>query len=249
MKKITFITMGALLISSFVLSGTTYSGIIKSNDNSPNSTEITLHSDTDVYGVQFDFGYDSSALTLNEDGIVSKIDNVSVYSKVIEPGHARVIMFSLSGDPVLLSGSNLSSIIDISFDSVLGSDVSTTLKITNLILAGINGVGIECETTATFDFESGIPEETSLGINYPNPFNPTTTIPFEISNSGYVELKVYNMNGSFVKSLVSDYKDAGSYEVVWKGSNNDNQKVASGQYILKMTAPGFSKTQQMTFLK
>ena len=62
------------LISSFALSSTTYSGIIKSNDNSPNSAQITLHSDTDVYGVQFDFGYDSSTLTLNEDGIVNILD-------------------------------------------------------------------------------------------------------------------------------------------------------------------------------
>ena len=55
--------------------------------------------------------------------------------------------------------------------------------------------------------------------------------------------------GSLVKTLASDYRDAGSYEVIWNGLNNDGQQVASGQYILKMSAPSYSNTLQMTFLK
>jgi len=57
------------------------------------------------------------------------------------------------------------------------------------------------------------------------------------------------MSGSLVKTLTSDYKEAGSYKVIWNGLNNDGQQVASGQYILKMSAPNYSNTLQMTFIK
>ena len=94
-----------------------------------------------------------------------------------------------------------------------------------------------------------MPQETSLEKNYPNPFNPSTTIPFNITQAGNVALNVYDMSGSLVKTLTSDYKEAGSYKVIWNGLNNDGQQVASGQYILKMSAPSYSNTLQMTFLK
>ena len=94
-----------------------------------------------------------------------------------------------------------------------------------------------------------MPGETSLGKNYPNPFNPSTTIPFDITQAGNVTVKVYDMSGSLVKTLTADYKEAGSYNVIWNGLNNDGQKVASGQYIYKMSAPNFTDTKQMTFIK
>ena len=94
-----------------------------------------------------------------------------------------------------------------------------------------------------------MPEVTSLEKNYPNPFNPSTTIPFNITQAGNVTLSVYDMSGSLVKTLTSDYKEAGSYKVIWNGLNNDGQQVASGQYILKMSAPNYSNTLQMTFIK
>jgi len=57
------------------------------------------------------------------------------------------------------------------------------------------------------------------------------------------------MSGSLVKTLTSDYKEAGSYSIIWNGLNNDGVQVASGQYIYKMSAPNFTDTKQMTFIK
>jgi flagellar hook assembly protein FlgD len=60
---------------------------------------------------------------------------------------------------------------------------------------------------------------------------------------------VYDLNGAEVKTLVSENVSAGSYQVVWNGLNNTGQNVASGRYIVKMSAPGFSDTITMTLLK
>ena len=173
-----------------------------------------------------------------------------VYSKIIEPGMARVIMFSMQGDKIFSSSDDIASIIDVEFDTVVNNfKGEATVSISNLILAGANGVAVEAESSSNGVVVAGIPAETSLEKNYPNPFNPSTTIPVKLSEAGYVTLKVYDMSGSLVKTLASDYRDAGSYDVIWNGLNNDGQKVASGQYILQMSAPNYNKTQQMTFLK
>ena len=250
MKKLTLILSGILLVS-FGLSHTSYSGIVKSKQpNNPNGVEINIHSDVDVYGVQFDLSYDSDKLSLDKDDIVSLVDAINVYAKVIEPGTARVIMFSMQGDKVMDSSDDLSSIIDIEFESTNNfSNGETTVSISNLILAGANGIAIEANSNSNYELNVGLPTETSLEKNYPNPFNPSTSIPFQLKEAGFVSLKVYDMSGSLIKTLAADYKDAGSYEVIWNGLNNDGQQVASGQYILQMSAPNYSNTLQMTFLK
>jgi len=156
-------------------------------------------------------------------------------------------MFSMQGDKIMNSTDDISSVININFDTTEGLS-NSNVSISNLILAGANGVSVDCERDATFDVNF-MPEVTSLEKNYPNPFNPSTTIPFNITQAGNVTLSVYDMSGSLVKTLTSDYKEAGSYKVIWNGLNNDGQQVASGQYILKMSAPNYSNTLQMTFIK
>jgi hypothetical protein len=244
MKKLTLL----ILMLSLGLSHTSYSGIIKSKEaNNPNSVEVTIHSDVDIYGVQFDLNYDNSLLSLTEGQISSLVSSADVYAKVIEPGVARVIMFSMQGDRIMSSSNDLNSIINISFDTNEGIS-NANISVTNLILAGANGISVECEKESSYDINF-MPEETSLEKNYPNPFNPSTTIPFNITQAGNVTLNVYDMSGSLVKTLASDYKEAGSYNVIWNGLNNDGQQVASGQYILKMSAPNYTNTLQMTFIK
>ena len=252
MKKLTIILSG-LLMMSLGFSHASFSGIVKSNsENNPNGVEINIHSDVDVYGVQFDLSYDNNLLSLSKDDIVSLIDLIDVYAKVFEgDAMARVIMFSMQGDRILdASSDNLASILDVKFETLSNfSNGEANISISNLILAGVNGTAIECETNSSYDLDFGVPTETSLNMNYPNPFNPSTNIPFDLREDGYVSLKVYDMNGSLVKTLASDYRKAGSYEIIWNGVNNDGQKVASGQYIVQMSAPNYSNTLQMTFLK
>jgi len=89
-----------------------------------------------------------------------------------------------------------------------------------------------------------IPAKYELYQNYPNPFNPVTHLEFEISNPGFVSLKVYDMLGKEIKTLVNENKTAGRYAVEFDGSN-----LPSGIYYYKMVAGKFSNTKDMVLLK
>ncbi len=70
--------------------------------------------------------------------------------------------------------------------------------------------------------------------NYPNPFNPETTISFNLTESANVYLDIYNIQGQLVKRLISDNLEKGNHQVVWKGKNQRNQQVTSGIYFYKL---------------
>ena len=75
-------------------------------------------------------------------------------------------------------------------------------------------------------------KEIVLNPNYPNPFNLSTTINFEIKKNGKIELTIYNMKGQVVKNIVSSKLNAGEHNYQWDGKNSDNKYVSSGVYIV-----------------
>ena len=89
----------------------------------------------------------------------------------------------------------------------------------------------------------------SLDQNAPNPFNPTTAIAYQIPEPGQVKLTVYNMLGQEVRTLVDTPMDAGAYTVSWDGRDNQGHRIASGVYMYRMEAGGFSQVRRMLLLK
>lgn len=104
-------------------------------------------------------------------------------------------------------------------------------------------------TTVSNDDNSVEIVNSNLSQNYPNPFNPETTISFFVSQSSEVEITVYNLKGSKVKTLVRDSFSPGEHSVVWNGLNNQGQEVASGVYLYKMKTGQFSRTKKMILVK
>lgn len=84
---------------------------------------------------------------------------------------------------------------------------------------------------------------------YPNPFNPSTTIRYELSNSSRITLKVYNIIGETIKTLVDDFQSPGEKSVVWDGTNDQGKSVGSGVYLYQLQAGNEIKTKKMTLLK
>jgi hypothetical protein len=97
--------------------------------------------------------------------------------------------------------------------------------------------------------EDEVPNAYRLSQNFPNPFNPTTTIFFDVKAKGRVSIKIYNVAGQLVRTLVDDVMDAGSYSKEWKGTNNIGADVASGIYFYRMETKGFSATKKMVLLR
>ncbi len=97
---------------------------------------------------------------------------------------------------------------------------------------------------------SSVPETYELFQNYPNPFNPETTIKYQLSNNSEVTLKIFNMLGQEIITLVDKQQDAGVYSVRWDGKDKFGQKVASGIYIFQLKAgDGFRFSKRMILLK
>jgi flagellar hook assembly protein FlgD len=88
-----------------------------------------------------------------------------------------------------------------------------------------------------------------LHHNFPNPFNPTTTIKYDLKDAGKVTLKVYNMLGQEVRTLVSRNESAGFKSVVWDGRDNSGKMVSSGLYIYRLEAGKFIKSHKMLLVK
>ncbi len=80
--------------------------------------------------------------------------------------------------------------------------------------------------------------------NYPNPFNPTTTIHYSIPESGIVKLVVYNSLGEQVETLVNEYKDADNFQVEF-----DASELNSGIYFYRLQSQGFAETKKMILIK
>jgi hypothetical protein len=94
-----------------------------------------------------------------------------------------------------------------------------------------------------------IPTAYALNANYPNPFNPTTNISFALPVDSRVSLKIYNVAGQLVRTLVNETMAAGIHTVTWDGANSNGEKVASGIYFYKINAGDFSKTMKMVMTK
>ena len=98
-----------------------------------------------------------------------------------------------------------------------------------------------------------IVEATEFGItgNYPNPFNPSTTIEYNVEASGHVTLKIYDIMGRVVRTLVNEYKDAGrsNYRVIWDGKDKHGQQVAAGLYLYTLKSNGRTDHAKMVLMK
>ncbi|MCB2230820.1 T9SS type A sorting domain-containing protein [bacterium] len=97
--------------------------------------------------------------------------------------------------------------------------------------------------------EAALPGDFSLAQNYPNPFNPTTTISYSLPRQSEVELIVLNVLGQKVVTLVDETKPAGTWNVVWDGSNSHGEKVASGVYFYRLVTDGQTQSRKMILLK
>ncbi len=96
---------------------------------------------------------------------------------------------------------------------------------------------------------SNIPENFILHDNYPNPFNNGTTIKFSIKNTAFTTLKIYNLMGQHIKTLISKALEPENYTYYWGGKNDKGQKVGSGVYLYRLQVGNFSQTKKMLLIK
>ncbi|MGA7160431.1 MAG: T9SS type A sorting domain-containing protein, partial [Bacteroidota bacterium] len=92
--------------------------------------------------------------------------------------------------------------------------------------------------------QTSVANQFGLNQNYPNPFNPSTTISFTLGSPSFVTVRIYNLVGEVVKTLVSGRRSAGNYQVEWNANH-----IASGVYFCRMEAGGYAFTQKIVLMK
>jgi hypothetical protein len=96
----------------------------------------------------------------------------------------------------------------------------------------------------------GLPETFALGQNYPNPFNPSTVINYDVPvDGGVVTLRIFDVGGRLVRTLVDSEQGAGRRVATWDGTDDRGQSVSTGIYLYRMEARGFSQTKKMLLMK
>lgn len=121
-------------------------------------------------------------------------------------------------------------------DSSVRSDFGSAIGLMNCTI---------CEIGARIQLEEGeIPDKFKLYENYPNPFNPETKIKFDLPNDNFVSIKIYDVLGKEVATLVNEFKNAGSYIISFNGSN-----LSSGIYYYKIKAGSYEQIRKMILLK
>ena len=140
---------------------------------------------------------------------------------------------SLEGDGVLMR--------------VVTSEPVTGLEVTVMARDNLNNeLAVDMPQATAVD---DLPRVHSLAQNSPNPFNPATTIVFELPRDEHVRLDVYAVDGRLVRRLVNDQTGAGRHEVTWRGADEHGRRVATGAYFYVLEAGDFRQVRKMMLLK
>jgi hypothetical protein len=93
------------------------------------------------------------------------------------------------------------------------------------------------------------PSKYQLKQNFPNPFNPSTTIRYSLSGPENISIRIYDVSGQLVKEINKEHNQAGEYEVIWDGSNNNGEKISSGIYFYRLSVGNYNEAKKMILIK
>jgi hypothetical protein len=160
------------------------------------------------------------------------------------PGHGGVelCLAALGVDKPLAGSGEVAKVL-------VRTDGQVSLAIAEAEVRDIENRQFVLEGTGGFDGPE-IPVADALNQNFPNPFNPSTTIAFDLAKPSMVRIGIYDVSGRLVRTLVDRGMEAGSHEVGWNGMNNSGVGVPSGLYFYRMTtSEGFTATRKMILLR
>jgi hypothetical protein len=114
---------------------------------------------------------------------------------------------------------------------------------------GYSGILTIDTVTAVNDDAGALPKATIIAAIYPNPFNPRTTIEFELAEAGQIELAIYDVSGRLVRAMDSSSRSAGRYQATWDGQDDAGRAVPSGTYFCRLNTAQGSQTKKLTLAR
>jgi hypothetical protein len=205
-----------------------------------NTKGITMHLDSKVgiRGIQTHFG----RLTDNPGNMTIDTELGGAYF-LHQMDLLRVLLYDQAGEKYIEAGRHYAA--NLPFTITRPQDVT----LDKLILVSIDKRKLTNIKVEIIYGDAPLPYDYELFQNYPNPFNPSTSVMFTVPKNGLVNIKVYDMLGQEVATLVNEVVDRGVYTVNWDGKNEQGSYVSSGNYIYRMVAGDFVKSRKMMLIK
>ncbi len=222
---------------------------------------VDLENTIDVYGFQIFIEDFPNWLTVTDVTITDRIPaDASMSWNEFTDGSLRILEFDMTppveaitpGEgPILTVTVSVSAgaeegAVGLSFTEAAASDAEGEPTIFSFGVGdwfGIGGVGI---VNNSLGF---IPDSYALHQNYPNPFNPTTTIAYDLPQSGHTKISILNLLGQEVTILTDAYLEPGQYHIIWNGRDSAGLPVNSGVYFYRVESKDFAATKKMILLK
>ena len=205
---------------------------------------VFLQSPNPAAGMQFAF--ETKGLVVGTPELVGQSNGV-VLDSFESGGIMTIVLYSTSGGR-LRTGPEPLVLIPIDLNGAVRPVAD--LSISDVTLVNQSGQLLPVRQDFMTNPVTDIPRAFSLRDNHPNPFNPSTTISYEVPRQSHITLTVYNLLGQEVDRIVDGIEAAGLYTVTWNGVNGQGQSVTSGIYLYRLTSStGFTKSKRMVLLK
>lgn len=245
---------GVLVINEFLIDNTEIEA--DQNDEFDPWIEIYNNSDEDLslWGVYLSNNSDDPTMWAFPDTSIAANDYLIVWADNEAEQEGLHANFELSADGgiIIFSAPDESAIDEIEYAGQT-SDISFGRF--------PNGTGDFKEMTPSFstsnndgvlsigDYGKGLPDGFSMLHNYPNPFNPSTTISFRLDSASEVTLTVFNNNGTSIAKLLNESLSAGLHKVIWNGYDEYGEKVSSGIYLYSLQAGNINETRKALLIR
>lgn len=216
---------------------------VQTTDNRRMHVPVSLSTDAAVAGLQMTLRYDPSNVRLLEPEPTERMGNLTM-AWTDEEGVMQILIYSTTGG-MIQPGETPIVLIPVDLQTKEGD-----LTLDRFIAAGPQAAALPVTITTGQLRVSTLPSAFSLGHNRPNPFNPSTTIAFEVPQAAHITLTIYNVLGQEVVRLIDEQRQPGRYEVVWNARNAQGATVSTGIYMYRLTSStGFAEARRMTLLK
>ena len=213
---------------------------------------------------------------ITEDSVVDILDIVTIVNNILGSGRvddAYKVNFNKVGNTIEMNSNGFVSAVQMTLlhdqdatleflgDSMVSAHSTNGVTTTLIIVVPEQGGLFKVDSAGGFSIEdikvanssglisSNVVDQFALMSSYPNPFNPETTISFELFSNSNIDLAIYNMVGQRVSTLMSGFQESGAYDISWNGSDSNGVELASGIYMVKLVTEQGVLTNKVTLLK
>jgi hypothetical protein len=213
---------------------------------------------------------------ITEDGVVDILDIVTIVNNILGAGRlddAYKVNFNKTGNILEMSANGFISAIQMTIshdskasleflgESMVSAHITNEGSTTLIMVVPNQGPLFELSSSDGFVIQdikvanssgliaSTVVDQFALMSSYPNPFNPETTISFELFSNSNIDLAIYNMVGQRVSTLMNGFQENGSYDIEWNGTDSYGSELASGIYMVKLVTEQGVLTNKITLLK